>query len=104
MNSIPNTKTMAQMLVLMLLVVVFAAGPVIAAEKININTATVEELETLPRIGAKTAAAIVEYRKAHPFKTVDGLTEVKGIGEKTLEKLRPLVTVGKKSSKSSKHE
>ena len=76
------------------LLVVFVAAPVVAAGKININTATVEELETLPHVGPKTAAAIVEYRKKHPFKTVDELVEVKGIGEKTLERLKPLVTVG----------
>jgi competence protein ComEA len=65
-----------------------------AARQININTATASELELLPGIGPALAGRIVEYRKAHgPFKSVDGLDEVKGIGPRTLEKLRPLVKV-----------
>jgi len=83
--------------------IAFSACPVMAAaKKININTATVEELQTLPKIGPKTAKAIVKYRKKHPFKDVDELLEVKGIGEKTLKKIKPMVTVGKtKASKKS---
>ena len=47
---------------------------------ININTATIAELETLKRIGEKKAVAIVAYRKAHgAFKSLDDLTQVKGI-------------------------
>ncbi len=80
---------------------IFAAAPATAAGKININTASVEELQTLPKIGPKTAKAIVEYRKHHPFKSVDELLNVKGIGEKKLEKLRPLVTVDKKKGDKS---
>jgi comEA protein len=61
---------------------------------ININTATVEELITLPRIGPKIAARIVDYRKQHGNFTVKkDLTKVKGIGPKTFEKLRHLITV-----------
>lgn len=61
--------------------------------KVDINKATVEQLEQLPGIGHKTAEAIVKYREEHPFKSVDELTNVKGIGQKKLERLRPLVTV-----------
>ena len=93
---------MLHTLMIMSVLVVFSAGPVMASGKININTATVEELQTLPKIGPKTAAAIVEYRKEHPFKSVDELVEVKGIGEKTLENLRPLVTVGDEAKTDSK--
>ncbi len=65
--------------------------------KLNINTATVEELKELPKIGDKTANAIVKYREEHgEFKSVDELLNVKGIGKKKLELLRPLVTVDKK--------
>ncbi len=72
--------------------------------KLDLNRATVEQLKELPRIGVKTAQAIVKYRKDHgKFKSVDELLEVKGIGKKKLELLRPLVTVGKaKGSKKAR--
>ena len=61
---------------------------------LDINTATVEELQTLPSIGPHMAKRIVQYRKENgDFKTVEVLTEVKGIGEKTLEKMRPFIGV-----------
>ena len=64
--------------------------------KLDLNTATVEQLKELPKIGEKTAQAIVKYREEHDgFKSVDELLNVKGIGKKKLELLRPLVTVGK---------
>lgn len=60
--------------------------------KININSATVEQLEMLPRIGTKTAQSIIEYRTQNgPFKKVEDLTNVKGIGEKTLEELKSFI-------------
>lgn len=61
---------------------------------LNINTATVEELQTLPGIGPQTAKKVVQYREEHgDFSSVDALTEVKDIGEKTLEKVKPYITV-----------
>jgi len=60
---------------------------------INVNTASAEELMTLPGIGKAKADAILTYRQAHPFKSVSELTEVKGIGPKMLEKLQPSVTI-----------
>lgn len=61
---------------------------------VNLNTATAAELETLPRIGAAMAARIIEWREANGrFTAVDDLGSVAGIGEKTLEGLRPLVSV-----------
>jgi competence ComEA-like helix-hairpin-helix protein len=61
--------------------------------KINLNTASEEALQTLPRIGPVLARRIIEERTARPFKTVDELRRVRGIGPKTLEQLRPLVSV-----------
>ncbi len=60
---------------------------------IDINRASAAQLETLPGIGPKKAADIIRFRSATPFKTVDDLTNVSGIGPKTLESVRPLVTV-----------
>jgi len=60
--------------------------------KININAATVEQLEMLPRIGTKTAQSIIEYRTQNgPFKKVEDLTNVKGIGVKTLDELKSYI-------------
>ncbi|MEI2690791.1 MAG: helix-hairpin-helix domain-containing protein [Anaerolineae bacterium] len=62
---------------------------------IDINRAGVEELDQLPGIGPVTAQAIVAYRTANgPFRTVEEIVNVKGIGLATLEKLRALITVG----------
>jgi competence protein ComEA len=58
--------------------------------RININTAGVHELTMLPRIGGKTAEAIVEYRRANgPFASFDDLQKVKGVGPSTIEAIRP---------------
>ncbi len=63
-------------------------------EKININTAPVEVLENLPRIGPKVAQRIVDFRKQNgPFKKIEELMKVKGIGEKTFARLKDLVVV-----------
>ncbi len=70
---------------------------VFAAGKVNINTASVEQLEAIPHIGPKTAKRIVEYRRKHgTFKTVDELSAINGIGSKRLKKVRGFVTVGEK--------
>ena len=67
------------------------AGP---TDPVDLNTATAEQLDTLPGVGPVTAAAIVEWRHANGrFANVDPLGEVDGIGPARLEKLRPLVRV-----------
>ena len=62
---------------------------------LNLNAASEAQLEALPGIGAAVAARIVEYRKKNgAFKKVEELMNVKGIGEKSFLKLKPLVTIG----------
>lgn len=62
-------------------------------EKININKASKEELMTLPNIGEKRAEAIIEYRENSPFKKIEDIKNVTGIGEKFYQSLRDLITV-----------
>lgn len=65
-----------------------------AADKLNINTATVEELQQMSGVGQTRANAIVEYRQQHgPFAQVDDLLEVEGIGESTLNRNREILIV-----------
>jgi competence protein ComEA len=68
---------------------------------INLNTATIDQLETLPGIGQRTAERIIEYRtKAGGFKRIEDLMNVKGIGEKSFLKLKPLIAVPPKTDKA----
>jgi competence protein ComEA len=62
--------------------------------RLNLNTATAAQLETLPRIGPKMAERILAFRAEHgPFRRVQDLTRVRGIGEKTLARLEPYLYV-----------
>jgi len=67
-------------------------APGAPAAPLDLNTATVEQLDTLPGVGEVTAGRIVAYRSAHPFTTVDELLEVPGIGQRRFEQLKDLVT------------
>lgn len=63
--------------------------------KVNINTASREELESLPRIGPALSQRIIDYRQKHgTFKSIDELMNVSGIGNATLQRLRDSITVG----------
>jgi competence protein ComEA len=63
-------------------------------QKVNINQASAAQLVMLPRVGAKAAERIVDYRKAHgPFSQPEQLMEVKGIGEKLFTQLKPYVSL-----------
>jgi competence protein ComEA len=64
------------------------------AATVNLNSATAAELQTLPGIGEKTALRIIEYRqKKGPFKKIEELMNVQGIGEKSFLKLRSQIAV-----------
>jgi competence protein ComEA len=70
------------------------AGGLVPGGLVDLNTATAEQLETLPGVGPATAAAIIAHRDQHgPFTSVDQLLDVQGIGEVKLEQLRDLVSV-----------
>ena len=65
-----------------------------AESPVNLNTATPAQLETLPGIGPATAHRIVEYRQKNGgFKKIEDLMNVRGVGEKSFLKLKPLVSV-----------
>ena len=61
--------------------------------KISINSASKEELMTLPGIGEKTALKIIEYRKTQVFKSIEDIKNVKGIGDKKYEKIKDLIVI-----------
>ena len=80
-----------------------AAGKPTPAGKVNINTASAAQLTTLPGVGPKLAARIVEYRqKSGTFRSPQELLNVKGVGEKNFAKIESLLTVGEAPKSASK--
>ena len=77
-----------------------AAAP---AGVVNINTADAAQLSLLPRVGAKVAQRIIDYRKEHgSFAKTSDLMQVKGIGDKTFQTLSPYLTVEGKTTLTAK--
>lgn len=71
------------------------SGVVGSGGKININTATMEDLDTLPGIGPAYAQRIIEYREVNgPFSSIEEIILVSGIGDSTFDKIRDSITVG----------
>jgi len=70
------------------------AQPAPVLNVVNLNTASAKDLEVLPGVGAKTAERIIAYRQKNgPFKKIEELMNVQGIGEKSFLKLKPQLTV-----------
>jgi competence protein ComEA len=74
-------------------------SPVLAAQRLDVNAATVEQLTELPGIGEAKARAIVAARAERPFSSVDDLERVKGIGPSLVIELRDRVSVGEDAGK-----
>jgi len=71
------------------------AGQAAPKSKVNINTASTAELETLPRIGPKVAQRIVDYRTQHgEFKRIEEIMKVRGIGQKLFDLIKDRISVG----------
>jgi comEA protein len=91
----------------LLAALVLTTGPAFAAAtapagKVNLNTATVGQLEELPGIGPSLAARIVEHRQKNgAFKSVDDVMAVKGIGEKNFAKIQGFLSVGAPTPKET---
>jgi competence protein ComEA len=97
LNAVRRLQSIGLAVALALLVSsTLAAAPAPSESRVDLNAATIEQLTDLPGIGPALAARIVEHReKSGPFKAVEELMNVKGIGEKSFAKLQERVTVGK---------
>ncbi len=99
---------MKKLIPIIVLVLMAVATGAIAAETgstgvVNVNTASANELQYLPRVGPALAGRILEFREANgPFEDVNELVAVKGIGETSLEKLRPFVAVSGQTTLAEK--
>ncbi len=88
----------ARLVTVALMALLCATAAVTAGERspdgvVNINTASLEQLQLLPRVGPALAGRIVEFRETSgPFQSVDEIVAVKGIGEAALERLKPYIT------------
>ena len=81
-------------LCMLLIGLMMAPGLVVGLDKVNINTADKEILSSLPGVGPVIADRIIENREKNgPFKTSEEITKIKGIGEKTFQKIKDLITV-----------
>jgi competence protein ComEA len=101
LNRIASTGLAAALAFCFMTGVALASGKPAPAGKVNVNTASVEQLTVLPGVGPKLAARIVEQRqKSGGFKSTQELMNVKGIGEKNYAKIQTYLTLGEAKSAS----
>ncbi len=100
----PMLRIPAVLLLASVLAIAAAAAPAAAQKtgkaepaRVNVNTAGLQELMTLPGIDEAYARRLIEYREKNgPFRRIEDLLNVRGIGDRTLERIRNRVTVGSK--------
>ena len=103
-----NLKKIVALGLALALSLVVSAGVAVAAPKaapagkVNLNTATAQQLAELPGVGEKLAARIVEYRqKSGGFKATQELMNVQGVGEKNFARIQPHLTLGGETAKAA---
>ncbi len=98
-----TTKSISRSIIGALILCCALAGTVLAADTVNINTADAEMLaETIQGVGTAKAEAIIRYREKNgPFKSVEQLAEVPGVGERTVELNRAVLRVNEPKKKSA---
>ena len=100
---LPSSRFLVSLCLLLVLSAAVNAGKKKPpAKPVNINTANAEELQQVPGIGPATAQKILQMRKSYgPFKSVDDLLAIRGLGQKRLDKMRKYLTVGKAASSAN---
>jgi competence protein ComEA len=89
-----SKKVLRTLFLLIFVAALCAPTTLLAALSVNVNTASVEQLQQIKGVGPKTAAKIVEYRDTHgQFSSIDELSNVNGIGEKSLAKMEKSITL-----------
>lgn len=95
-------QTLSTLIAISLFTAALGAFAAESKEVVNLNTATAKELMLLPGIGAAKADAIIKHRASQPFKSVEEVTKVKGIGRNLLKKLGPYLSVTEKTTAKKK--
>lgn len=99
----PKRRQIAALWVVLMSLILASGAPAADVEKININTASAEQLMQLNGIGASHAAAIIAYREKNgPFQTPEDLMKVPRIGEKTFEKNKAMISIETPKKRSAK--
>ena len=89
-----KTKRFKVLACIVLISVLLVPVYLLAGEKINLNTATLEQLVTLKRIGPKYGQRIIDYREAHgPFEKIEDIMKVKGVGQKTFNANKDTIAI-----------
>jgi len=93
-----NRRIVSAVCALALFLALAPSVPAVESPAVDINAASEEQLTELPGIGPSKAKAIVEYRAATPFRSVEEMMNVRGIGQSTFDNLKDKITVGAASS------